>query len=306
MRITHQEVLPSVCSHRAHRRSVGSPDKATGSNDMKLLLNPDRSGFTLIELMVALAIGSVIIIGIYSTYTGQQRISQTQDQVVEIQQNLRAGLDMMSRELRMAGFDPDGTEDVGFTEATETSVAFTMRVDGDGRDNYISGDRDELDEYTDAADAGEETITQIRYSFQDAYDDGARNPDGSHRDGVVDMDTCGNGVDICDLVREVGYLGEKPSKIALIENVENVEFYYILTNGESRLNPIPEELSEIRSVKISVLVRSSGVSLKYTNTLRYPPVSFADPILVPKANWGPFNDSFRRRMQIITVECRNM
>ncbi len=240
---------------------------------MKLLLKIDRRGFTLIELMVALAIGSVIVIGIYSTYTGQQRINQTQDQIVEIQQNLRAGLDMMSRELRMAGFDPYGEEDVGFTAADENSVTFTMRVDGDGRDNDGDGERDELDEYT-----GPGAVTQIRYFLHDAYNDG-----------------------IIDLVRQV----DSGSQIALIENVENVEFYYILKNGESRFNP---KLSEIRSVKISVLVRSSGVSLNYTDTLAYPPASSKDPILGPIAQWdpGPFNDSFRRRMQIITVECRNM
>lgn len=252
---------------------------------MKLLLNLDRRGFTFIELMVALAIGSVIVIGIYSTYTGQQRINQAQDQVVEIQQNLRAGLDMMSRELRMAGFDPDGKKNVGFTVARETLVTFTMRADGDGRNNDNDLQRDELDEYTDAAE--QETVTEISYFLDDAYNDG-----------------------IPDLVRTVGYLGALPGpSIALIENVENVEFIYILRNGDLRFNlTSQEELSEIRSVKISVLVRSSGVSLNYRNTLQYPPGSSTDLILGPIASWdpGPFNDNIRRRMQIITVECRNM
>ncbi|MCI5160554.1 MAG: prepilin-type N-terminal cleavage/methylation domain-containing protein [Candidatus Electrothrix sp. AX5] len=283
--IIHQKALLSACSYRVHRKLVGSTDTANGSSDVKLLLNLDRRGFTFIELMVALAIGSVIVIGIYSTYTGQQRINQAQDQVVEIQQNLRAGLDMMSRELRMAGFDPDGKKNVGFTVARETLVTFTMRADGDGRNNDNDLQRDELDEYTDAAE--QETVTEISYFLDDAYNDG-----------------------IPDLVRTVGYLGALPGpSIALIENVENVEFIYILRNGDLRFNlTSQEELSEIRSVKISVLVRSSGVSLNYRNTLQYPPGSSTDLILGPIASWdpGPFNDNIRRRMQIITVECRNM
>ncbi len=277
---------------------------------MKLsLLDSDMRGFTLVELMVALAIGSIIVIGISSAYTSQQRINQSQDQIVEMQQNLRAGLDMMTRELRMAGFDPDGIESVGF-RATDvdanpstnvTSVTFAMRVDGDGRDNDSDGERDEDDEYTNTG-AGD--VTLISYSFQDAYGDGDR--DG---DGVV---TCGNGVDICDLARQV----DNGPSIALIENVENVEFLYILENGEARLNPKSWELSDIRSVKISVLVRSSGISLNYTDTVTYRPASFFDAILQPIFwipnnitsvwNTGPFNDSFRRRMQIITIDCRNM
>ena len=254
---------------------------------MKLsLLDSDMHGFTLVELMVALVISSIIVTGIYSAYTSQQRINQAQDQIVEIQQTLRAGLDMIARELRMAGFDPDGNEDVGFkatdiddnSSTNATSVTFTMRVDGDGRDNDNDGERDEEDEYTNT---GSGDVTQISYFLRDAYNDGT-----------------------IDLVRKV----DSGSSIALIENVDNVEFCYILKNGESRLSPTFQELSDIRSVKISVLVRSSGISLNYTDTISYSPASSSDTLLSSLTTWnsGPFNDSFRRRMQIITVDCRNI
>ena len=233
---------------------------------MKLL---HRHGFTLVELMIALAIGSIVTAGIYSAYTGQQRINQAQDQIVEMQQNLRAGLDMMAREIKMAGFDPDGTASVGFSKADQTEMTFSMRADGDGRDNDGDGERDEEDEYTGPGD-----VTQIRYDFNVGYSD---------TDGIR------------DIRRSVG-LG---NPIVLIANVDNVEFLYTLAGGgPPRLNLTPDDLSNIRSVTISVLARASGPSLKYTDNQTYTTAS--------GVSWGPYNDNIRRRMQIKSVDCRNM
>ena len=74
----------------------------------------DNDGFTLIELLIALVISGIISAAMYSAYTSQQKVNQAQDQIVTIQQDLRAGLDMMARELRMAGYDPDKKWGAGF------------------------------------------------------------------------------------------------------------------------------------------------------------------------------------------------
>ncbi|CAK8721909.1 hypothetical protein GMJAKD_11125 [Candidatus Electrothrix aarhusensis] len=91
----------------------------------------DNDGFTLIELMIALVISGIISIAMYSAYTSQQRVNQAQDHVVAIQQDLRAGLDMMARELRMAGYDPDKKWGAGFTVASycnsHSSIYFGCR-----------------------------------------------------------------------------------------------------------------------------------------------------------------------------------
>ncbi len=61
-------------------------------------------GFTLIELMVVLVILSLVMMAVYSLYFTHQRTAYTQDEVVEVQQNLRIGMEAMTRDIRMAGF----------------------------------------------------------------------------------------------------------------------------------------------------------------------------------------------------------
>ncbi len=61
-------------------------------------------GVTLIELMIVLVILSLVMMSIYSLYFTHQRTAYTQDEVVEVQQNLRIGMDSITRDIRMAGF----------------------------------------------------------------------------------------------------------------------------------------------------------------------------------------------------------
>ena len=59
---------------------------------------------TLIELMIALAISAAIVAGIYRTFLTQQHSYEVQEDVMDMQQNVRVALNEMTREIRMAGF----------------------------------------------------------------------------------------------------------------------------------------------------------------------------------------------------------
>ena len=61
-------------------------------------------GVTLIELLIALLISAIIIAGIYRTFIHQQKTYATQEQVADMQQNVRVAINRMMREIRMAGF----------------------------------------------------------------------------------------------------------------------------------------------------------------------------------------------------------
>ena len=61
-------------------------------------------GFTLIELMITMAISLIILAGIYAAYQAQLRSHVTQQVVVDIQQNLRSSMHYLQRSVRMAGF----------------------------------------------------------------------------------------------------------------------------------------------------------------------------------------------------------
>ncbi len=61
-------------------------------------------GVTLIELLIALVLSSILIFVLYKTFLRQQKTYTVQEQVFDVQQNVRAMMARMVREIRMAGF----------------------------------------------------------------------------------------------------------------------------------------------------------------------------------------------------------
>lgn len=67
------------------------------------------SGFSLIELMVALGISLFLIAGIGYVYTGSKQTYRVQDQLSRLQENGRLALEYLARDVRMAGYWGCGT-----------------------------------------------------------------------------------------------------------------------------------------------------------------------------------------------------
>lgn len=61
-------------------------------------------GFSLIELLVALVLSSMVMAALYRGAIGQQKTYAVQEEVIDMQQNVRNSVDRMSREIRMAGY----------------------------------------------------------------------------------------------------------------------------------------------------------------------------------------------------------
>lgn len=70
-----------------------------------ILMSPRKQpGFGLIELMVAMTIGLILLGGIGYVFIGSRAAFRTTDNLSRIQENARYALDMMSRDIRMAGY----------------------------------------------------------------------------------------------------------------------------------------------------------------------------------------------------------
>ena len=94
----------------------------------------------MVELLVAMAIGLVVLGGMYSVFTIQNKTFSKQEQIVEMQQNARAAMDMMSREIRMAGYDPcsvnsDSDSSNNFFGVTVNSTQLQIKADLDGNNS---------------------------------------------------------------------------------------------------------------------------------------------------------------------------
>ena len=73
-------------------------------NPFKNLSMPNKRGITLIELLVVLVISGIVIGGVYRVFIAQTKAYTVQDQVVEVQQDLRSAMEIVARDLRMVGF----------------------------------------------------------------------------------------------------------------------------------------------------------------------------------------------------------
>jgi len=75
---------------------------------MKWPVTSRRSGFTLIELMIAVLISTVITSALFGLFKIQSRQLMHQDQQMSMHQNLRFAADILSRSARMAGYGTGG------------------------------------------------------------------------------------------------------------------------------------------------------------------------------------------------------
>tara|TARA_B100001105_G_scaffold254314_1_gene249811 strand:+ start:724 stop:2013 length:1290 start_codon:yes stop_codon:yes gene_type:complete len=63
-----------------------------------------QAGLSLVELMIALALSGAIILGIFTVYMDSNQTTRLGDSLARIQESGRIGLELMSREVRMAGY----------------------------------------------------------------------------------------------------------------------------------------------------------------------------------------------------------
>lgn len=236
----------------------------------------NNKGFTLVELMISLAMTGIIVAAVYSAYIIQQKSYTAQDQVTEMQQNIRAAIYTMVHEIRMAGYDPTFTAGSTIIAATNIStISFTQDLNENGAVNGGAADPNE-------------TVT---YGFLAADD-----ADG---DGIVD-----NADGVASLRRDTGG-GLQP----IAENIQAIELFYTLNDNTTTTAPTNVQLADIRTVTISILARSGRPDAKFINRNRYTPASGIIWDLNGAATNGtgqPTNDNFRRRLLTTTVKCRNM
>jgi type IV pilus assembly protein PilW len=75
-----------------------------------MLRVPTRSsqGYTLIEMVMALGLGLLTIIAVYSLYVQELKAQSVRENVLDMHQQARVVVDLVSREILMAGYDPRG------------------------------------------------------------------------------------------------------------------------------------------------------------------------------------------------------
>ncbi len=275
-----------------------------GKNNMITAINANR-GISFIELMIVMAISSIIMIGIMAGFDLQQRSYTTQQQVIEMQQNIRAAMYFMEAEIKMTGhvgFDSatlkSGGATAGITTASSTLFQFTMdnNADGnttdDGEDiTYSLNASNQLirtDQLTPSVMAYDIQAIGFAYAFDE--DDADKNLETVNTGNIVwavDTDSPPNGV------LDVRLDTDNDGDIDTDDSAAGTN----LTTDDDGDDISDVNIDEIRSVRVWVLARTRYSVKGYTNS---------DTYKVGLQNLGPYNDGFKRRLLTTTIKCRNM
>ncbi len=252
----------------------------------------NKRGFTLVEILITLLLASIVTAAIYKTFREQQKSYIVQEEVVEMQQNLRAALDIMSREIRMAGYDPLQSGNFGFLRADARLIRFTIDFDNSGgtpgNDETITYQLYDYDSDGVAAELRRTTtsldlpialnIEAIGFAY--GFDNDA--------DGYLDKDASGNTIWAIDTN------GDGRLDTNLDSNSDGIIDANDSTSGVALTTPV--DISTIRAVRLWVLARTSRADKKFRDRRTY---------VVGNQHLTP-NDGYRRRLVSITIKCRNM
>jgi type IV pilus assembly protein PilW len=245
-------------------------------------------GFTLVELLVAIAIFGLVMAGIYSSFGSQNRIYHAQEKVATIQQNLRAAMFVMEREVRMAGYDQDLAGGFGITACGPTTITFTQDDNAGGMTTttFI------LNGTTLQRNGG--TLAQNVEAFGLAY---AYDADG---DDALDTD---DGTATGDILWAIDTNND--NRLDLVLDTDGDGVFTTADDGDgdnilngAALNPtIAAE--DIRAVRIWILGQSDPNSPEggYSDNNTY---------IVGRTIVNSPNDGIRRRLLTSIVKCRNM
>ncbi|UCG79835.1 MAG: prepilin-type N-terminal cleavage/methylation domain-containing protein, partial [Desulfobacterales bacterium] len=89
-----------------------------------------EKGFTLVEFLIAIVASLVVLGAIAAAFIFLERGYNQETQIVQMQENVRAGLRLMTEELSKAGYDPTGTAGAGLVVAGPDTIQFTMDLNG--------------------------------------------------------------------------------------------------------------------------------------------------------------------------------
>lgn len=283
-------------------------------------LRQNAKGFTLVELMITVLISAVVGGAMYAAFNAQHRTYLNQDAVSSMQSNIRAAMEMLVRDTRLAGYDWNGAisprprlfPDVAVVSPGSASLLH-MTMD-------LNADRD-------VADPDED----IAYGFalaDDAGDDGIADAGAAplgRRDASI---AAGAFLPMADNFQAVAYAyaydavtpaGPDTYTVGVEQRIlwaADVNGDGIWDNLDTDGNGIIDaaddtdgngfvegtvtgtviDPTQIRAVRIWLLARAPQADTSYTDARTYV---VGNKVIIT-------NDNFRRRLLETTVDCKNM
>lgn len=239
-------------------------------------------GFTIVEIMIALAIGMFITIAIAALFTQSRATYATTDDLARVQENLRYTYQLFTRMVHTAGYRSAPSTDA---EMVWSATKIVSGTEGDPTKNE--------------ADA-------ITLAFQ-----GSSNGTGEPADGSI-LNCLGVPVAALELSLNTFSVGPgnngSPALLCngtqIVADVENMQILYgDDPDGDKNVDSyVPAShpglnWNNVRSVRIAILFKSPNVGAA--------PLASSKQYTLNDLQVGPFNDTFLRRVLTVTLNLRN-
>jgi len=91
-----------------------------------------NKGFSLIELLIVMAVSMILLTGAISVFSNQTKVYSGQQQQLNVIQDSRLAIDVLTTDIRMAGFKKNGATLTGISTATATSIRVLADLNQDG------------------------------------------------------------------------------------------------------------------------------------------------------------------------------
>lgn len=287
------------------------------------------SGLSLVEILMAMVIALIVIAAIYKTQTAQTRAYHIQELVAEMQQNARMAMEIIARDVRMAGFEaegytvpdsnalvainrstgPDGMIISGHDTVASQGLSTTLTADVDVGDGAITvttvdPNGDGSDDFTENAGViisngtnteGFRIISVAGTTLTFAGVNGSS-------DTLVNAYLAANTFVAPAIIYDVNTNSLRRNGDALANNIEDLQLAYLFSDGDVWNSPDDtdgddtNDRVDIRSVRINVLARPSRVD---------PDFNGRRPAVEDRPEAGS-TDHYRRRLLSAVVKVRNM
>lgn len=280
----------------------------------KPILPSEPAGFTLIEVLIALAVSAIVVSAMLLSYQHMQDSSSDQVQMSTVQENLRGVFGIMERDLRMAGLNDNQSPSFGVTDvqcfevkADPSSAIPAACADGVLAHSPILRMTMDLNN-NDTVDAGE----TISYFLYDKDGDGVYDLARSTTDpGAGQLPALSNLQLMADNIDAIGfaYAFDNNGDDAIDRDAGGNIIWGVDTTNDGNLDKqlnadgsttalgytVPP--AEIEAVQVWVLARASRTSRGYVNTHTYQ---------VGDRTIGPMNDGYKRWLLTEVLDCRNL
>jgi len=191
-----------------------------------------RPAYTLTELMVATAVGSIVMAMAFSSFSLINKKYQKYSDLSNLHHNASQVLNIITRDLRMAGYQD--------LDTVNGSIAQAVITDNDSSDRGS-------DEITVTYDTDTENRIKVSYYLLPCIDTNECTEEGRYRLYKTKWSKVNGSWNISPDYEDQ----------AVADYVDDLQFQYNMANGVDQRTVDSDEIKDLRSIDVSVLLRTA-------------------------------------------------